>query len=118
MRIETANADVAKGWYLGAWNSTLGISIGYANQGIDEPHLHRRMTEVYLMARGTATMQVGAHRVTLGQDELIVIDPGEAHTFLSASPDHFHFVLQIPGLQGEEARADKILVPRSALGLT
>ncbi len=110
MRIEKAAHDVAKGWTLGPWNSALPISLGFANQGIDEPHLHRRMTEIYLMARGTAVLQVEGSTVTLGPDEIIVIEPGEAHTFLSSSPDHFHFVIHVPGLQGEEARADKVAV--------
>jgi hypothetical protein len=41
---------------------------------------------------------------------MIVIQPDEAHTFISSSPDYLHFVLHIPGLSGEAARADKILV--------
>lgn len=110
MRIETADRACAKGWYLGPWNSDLAVSVGYANQCVDEPHLHRRMTEIYLIARGTATMRVEGETVRLVQGQVIVIDPGEAHTFLSGSPDHFHFVLQTPGLKGEEAREDKVSV--------
>ncbi len=117
MRVERAAKDVAKGWTLGPWNSGLPISLGFANEGIDEPHLHRRMTEIYLMARGTAVMQVEDATVTLGPDEIIVIEPGEAHTFLSSSPDHFHFVIHVPGLQGDEARADKVRVPRARMHL-
>jgi mannose-6-phosphate isomerase-like protein (cupin superfamily) len=117
MRVEKANPAVAKGWYLGPWNSNLDISIGYANEGVDEPHFHRRVTEIYLMARGTVEMQVEMETVVLFEDEAIVIEPGEAHTFLSSSPDHFHFVIQTPGLVGEEAQSDKVPVSRSRLGL-
>ncbi|MGC9335052.1 MAG: hypothetical protein ACP5JJ_12940 [Anaerolineae bacterium] len=39
MRIERADPGITKGWYWGPWNSNLGISVGYANQGVDEPHL-------------------------------------------------------------------------------
>ena len=117
MRIEKANPDIAKGWYTGPWDSNLHISIGYANEGVDEPHLHRRMTEIYFMARGTVEVRVEMDTVALSEDDVIVIEPGEAHTFLSSSSDHFHFVIQTPGLVGEEAQTDKILVPRSRLGL-
>jgi mannose-6-phosphate isomerase-like protein (cupin superfamily) len=117
MRVEYADPDIAKGWYLGPWNANLPISIGYANEGVDEPHLHRRMAEVYLMARGTAEMRVETETVVLAEGQIIVVEPGEAHTFLSSSPDHVHFVLQIPGLTGQQAREDKIAVPRSQLGL-
>jgi mannose-6-phosphate isomerase-like protein (cupin superfamily) len=117
VRIEQADPGAAKGWYLGPWNSCLDVSIGYANEGVDEPHLHKVMTEIYLMARGTAEMRIEMETIVLGQGEVIVIEPGEAHTFLSSSLDHFHFVIQLPGLQGSAARNDKILVPRSRLGL-
>ncbi len=117
MRIENADQETAKGWYLGPWNADLGISIGYANQGVDEPHLHRHMTEIYMMACGTTEMRVETESIVLREGQVIVIEPGEAHTFLSSSPDHFHFVLQVPGLAGQEAREDKVPVSRSRLGL-
>ena len=117
MRIEQADTQRAKGWYLGPWDGDLDLSVGYANEGVDEPHLHQRMTEIYMMARGTAEMRVEGQTVSLDEGQVIVIEPGEAHTFLSSSPDHFHFVIQCPGLQGEAARADKVAVPRARLGL-
>jgi mannose-6-phosphate isomerase-like protein (cupin superfamily) len=117
MRLEKADPSIAKGWYLGPWDSDLNISLGFANEGVDEPHLHRRMTEIYFMARGTVEMRVETETVVLSADEVIVVEPGEAHTFLSSSPDHFHFVIQVPGLTGEEARMDKVAVSRSRLGL-
>jgi mannose-6-phosphate isomerase-like protein (cupin superfamily) len=117
MRVERADKAQAKGWLCGAWDSDLEISLGYANQGVDEPHVHRQMTEIYFMARGTATMRVEQETYQLEQDTVIVVEPGEAHTFTSSSPDHFHFVIQTPGLYGERAQADKVPVPRSRLGL-
>jgi hypothetical protein len=69
------------------------------------------------MARGIAVMQVENEVIELVQDQVLVVEPGEAHTFLSSSPDHFHFVIQVPGLHGSEAKKDKVLVPRCRLGL-
>jgi mannose-6-phosphate isomerase-like protein (cupin superfamily) len=117
VRIEATDPDITKGWYWGPWNSNLDISVGFANKGVDEPHFHRRMTEIYLIACGTAEMRVETESINLSQGQVIVVEPGEAHTFLSCSPDHFHFVLQVPGLEGEEARLDKVSVPRSRLRL-
>lgn len=117
MRIEKADPNIAKGWYLGPWNAELDISIGYANDGVDEPHLHQRITEIYLIARGTVEMRVERETIHLSAGKVIVIEPGQAHTFLSSSPDYFHFVLHVPGLEGEAARRDKEVVPRSRLGL-
>lgn len=117
MRIETTDPAIAKGWYWGPWNASLAISVGFANTGVDEPHLHREMTEIYLIARGTAEMRIENETIRLSAGQAIAVEPGEAHTFLSSSPDHFHFVIQTPGLQGEQARTDKVPVPRSRLGL-
>ena len=44
--------DNAKGWFAGPWDSNLAISIGFANEGVDEPHVHSQVTEIYLVARG------------------------------------------------------------------
>ena len=113
MRIERAVRDTAKGWYVGPWNSALGVSIGYANEGINEPHLHTRITEIYIVARGTSVMQVERETVNLAAGHLIIIEPGEAHTFISSSPDYFHFVVHTPGLASEEARLEKRVLPAS-----
>lgn len=117
MRLEKADPPAAKGWYAGPWNSNLDISVGYAYQGVDEPHRHTRITEIYLVACGTAQIQVGRQTIHLLAGDMLIVEPGEAHTFLSSSPDYFHFVIHTPGLQGEEARREKIAVARLELGL-
>jgi mannose-6-phosphate isomerase-like protein (cupin superfamily) len=117
MRVLHSDASVPKGWHLGPWNAGLSIAIGYAHAAIDEPHLHRRITEVYLVARGTATACVSERRVYLAMGDVLVVEPGEAHTFIDSSPDYLHFVVHTPGLPAEEAHHDKVLVSREALDL-
>lgn len=107
----------AKGWFAGPWDSGLDISVGFANQGVDEPHVHVRITEIYLIARGSSSIRVESETVELESGDILIIEPGEAHTFLASSDDYLHFVVHSPGLAGAEARADKQLVPRSRLGL-
>src|SRR3954470_5845299 len=117
MRIERASSSAAKGWYVGPWNSDLAVSVGYANEGINEPHAHTRITEIYLVARGTSVMRVEQDDVTLEAGDMIIVEPGEGHTFLASSPDYFHFVLHLPGLAGEEARSEKQPISPRRLGL-
>ena len=117
MRIERPSPSTDKGWYAGPWNSGLPISVGYANSGVDEPHVHSRITEIYLIARGTAMMRIEQETVHLVPGDMLVVDAGEAHTFLQSSPDYFHFVIHAPGLAGSIARNEKASVPRSRLGL-
>jgi mannose-6-phosphate isomerase-like protein (cupin superfamily) len=117
MRLISADFSQQKGWYTGAWDSALALSIGYANAGIDEPHVHQHITEIYLVASGIAEIRVGQMTVLLRAGNVLILGPGEAHTFLSSSPDYFHFVLHTPGLSGEAASADKMPVSRARLGL-
>ncbi len=117
MRLERAHYMQDKGWYVGPWNSDLQVAIGYAHAGIDDPHLHAQIHEVYLIARGTCTVRVEQQTVHLQAGDVLVIEPGEAHTFLDYSADYFHFVIHTPGLAGDEARAEKRVVEPSRLGL-
>jgi len=73
MRIERANHTNDKGWYFGKWNSTIDISVGYANKGIDEPHLHTKISEVYLIARGTSVMRVENESIILSAGDVIFL---------------------------------------------
>lgn len=117
MRIERADGSADKGWYVGPWDSGLPVSVGYANAGVDEPHVHSRIRGIYLVAQGASSLRVERKTVRLSAGDVIFLEPGEAHTFLESSPDYFHFVVHAPGLSGEAARTEKIAVPRERPGL-
>jgi mannose-6-phosphate isomerase-like protein (cupin superfamily) len=117
MHIEHADPGVDKGWYTWPGRTHAGIWFGYAHKGIDEPHVHTGMAETYLVARGTAEMRIEKETVRLRAGDMIVVEAGEAHTFLSNSPDYLHFVIHKPAPAREAARAEKILVSRERLGL-
>jgi len=112
-----ANNTEGKGWFAGPWICDLNLAIGFANVGVDEPHIHQQIREIYLVAQGTSTIRVEQNTIGLKSGDVLVVDPGEAHTFLSSSLDYYHFVIHTPGLAEQEAKSDKVLVPRSRLGL-
>jgi mannose-6-phosphate isomerase-like protein (cupin superfamily) len=116
MRRERVNA-AAKGWFAGPWDSDLALSVGFASEGVDEPHVHSRITEIYLVARGRSAIRVEQETVELSEGDALIVEPGEAHTFLRSSGAYLHFVIHSPGLAGDAARLEKQLVPRSRLGL-
>jgi len=117
MRLERIDPRQQKGWWVGPWNSGLAIAVGWATAGIDAPHRHRQMTEIYMVASGAATARVGQETIELTAGDLFIIEPGEAHTFLTSSEDYRHFVVHTPALPPAEARADHVNVPRAQLGL-
>ena len=109
--------DHPKGWFTGPWDSNLAISVGYANCAVDEPHLHTQITEIYLVGRGAAEMRIENETLHLESGDVVIVEPGEAHTFLSSSQDYFHFVVHTPGLSGTEALKEKTEVGKERLGL-
>jgi mannose-6-phosphate isomerase-like protein (cupin superfamily) len=117
MRLERADLAVEKGWYLGPWNSDLQISAGWATTALDMPQYHRRMTEIYLVAQGTATARVEGETVELRAGDMLALAPGEAHSFLASSEGYLHFVIHTPALPHDAAQADQIGVARDRLGL-
>jgi quercetin dioxygenase-like cupin family protein len=114
MRHFTLPLDQRKGWLAGPWESNLPAAIGYASAGIDEPHLHPDLTEIDLVARGSSRLRVGRDTIQLGPGSVVVVEPGEPHTFLDSSPEYMHFVVHV-GLHGDGA--SKLGVARSELGL-
>ena len=98
----TADKNRTKGWFAGPWDSDVPIPIGYANAGVDERHCHGRMHEIYLVAQGESTAVVNDRAVTLRAGEVLIVEPGEVHTFVDSSPDYFHFVIQAPYVKGDK----------------
>lgn len=100
------NKKKAKGWFIGPWNSNLEIPIGYANKGINEKHLHSAMYEIYLIARGFSTMVVNGAENHLKEGDMLIVEPGEAHTFKNSSDDYLHFVIQSPFIKNDKQVVD------------
>ncbi len=115
MQISKANKLVDKGWCYGPWNSNLSVPIGYANAGINEPHVHSNMFEIYLVAQGNSLIRVEQESIKLSKGDVIILEPGEAHTFLENSDDYFHFVVHAPKKGEELLKNDKTLVGQDRL---
>lgn len=96
------NKDAAKDWFIGPWNSKLDIPVGYANEGVNEKHFHSEMNEIYLVASGSSKAVVGDEEIVLVAGDMLVVEPNEIHTFVSSSPDYFHFVIHTPFKKGDK----------------
>ncbi|MCU1368658.1 MAG: hypothetical protein JWN39_4297 [Ilumatobacteraceae bacterium] len=94
-----------KGWFVGPWDSTVPVAVGFSDRGVDDPHVHGEMFEIYLVARGTSTALVGERLVELAAGDLLVVEPGEPHTFTASSDDYRHFVVQAPFVHDDKRSA-------------
>ena len=106
MRLERIDPQQQKGWWVGPWNGSLEVAVGWATTEIDAPHRHQRMTEIPLVANGTAPARVGQGTIALTLGDMLIVEPGEAHAFLGSSADYRHFVIHTPALPPAEARAE------------
>ncbi|MCX6378626.1 MAG: AraC family ligand binding domain-containing protein, partial [Armatimonadetes bacterium] len=52
--------------------------------------------EVYLIAKGTSVAVVDEVVISLQAGDILIVEPGEVHTFSASSEDYLHFVLQTP----------------------
>lgn len=104
----TGTPGDGKGWFVGPWNSGVPVAVGWADRGVDVPHRHDVMSEVYLVARGTSVALVDGVQVPLSSGDMLVVEPGEEHTFVSSSPDYLHFVVQAPFVRGDKVEVDRV----------
>ncbi len=98
----TADPTQPKGWFAGPWNSAVPVAIGYANEGINLSHYHAQMYEIYLVAQGESVAIVNDQRITLKAKDVLIVEPGEVHTFIDSTDDYFHFVIQAPFIPGDK----------------
>ena len=92
----------SKGWFFGPWNSVVPVAVGYANESINEVHHHEHMFEIYLVAQGQGTIVINDTQLILRQGDVLVVEPGEIHTFVASSEDYLHFVIHSPFVQGDK----------------
>ena len=97
-----ADKNTPKGWFAGPWNSELQIPIGYANEGIREKHVHEKMNEIYLVAKGSSTIVINKKEIELCAGDMLVVEPGEIHTFINSSEDYLHFVIHSPFVKDDK----------------
>jgi mannose-6-phosphate isomerase-like protein (cupin superfamily) len=78
------------------------VALGYSDVAVDERHIHDEMFEIYFVARGESRAVVAGQAVALKPGDLLVVEPGEDHTFPSCTPDYLHFVVQAPFVPGDK----------------
>jgi mannose-6-phosphate isomerase-like protein (cupin superfamily) len=73
---------------------------------VNQPHRHDQMSEIYLVARGESVARVAGESVRRGPGDMLVVEPGESHTFLSSSDDYLHLVVQAPFVPNDKTDLD------------
>lgn len=71
-------------------------------EGVNGPHRPDRMNEVCLVARGHSLAEVDGKRIRLQAGDMLVVEPGERHTFIESSHDYLHSFVQAPCTPGNK----------------
>jgi mannose-6-phosphate isomerase-like protein (cupin superfamily) len=65
-------------------------------------HVHPHQSERFAVVDGTLGIKVGRRKLTLGPDEVFIVQPGTPHRFWNAGEDDVRFVCEVrPALQFE-----------------
>ena len=65
-------------------------------------HVHPSQSERFAVAAGTLGLKAGGKKLTLGEGDVVTVEPGTRHKFWNASEDEVRFVCEIrPALQFE-----------------
>ena len=71
-------------------------------KGVNERHFHSQMHEIYMVAKGESVAVVNDEELILVAGDVLIIEPGEVHTFVDSSADYVHFVIHTPVVQGDK----------------
>ena len=95
-----------EGWHL---REGMPIQVGIKSGAtpFSGPHLHRTMTEYFYLLEGEISLRVDRKAITVGKGDLVVVEPGEAHEVLSASPDALLLLLMPPFVAGDKQELEE-----------
>ena len=101
MQLIYPDRDAAEGRLVGPWNSRLALAIGYARMASAEPHYHAQMREIFVVIAGSGDFMVGGHTRRIETGAVGIVEPGEVHSWRSASRDFQIFVIHEPYAAGD-----------------
>jgi len=91
-----------EGWRLGEAGMPVQVGVKSAATPFGKKHLHRTMTEYFLLLAGELRLGVSGETLDLVKGDLVVVEPGEAHEVVFASPDALLLLLMPPPVAGDK----------------
>jgi quercetin dioxygenase-like cupin family protein len=88
-------ADLAgrEGWHLKEAGLPVQVGIKSGTTPFSGPHRHRTMAEYFYLLEGELRLRVDERELEMKKGDLVVVEPGEAHQVLRASPDSLLLLL-------------------------
>jgi quercetin dioxygenase-like cupin family protein len=90
-----------EGWHLAEAGLPIQVGVKFGASPFGKKHLHKTMAEYFLLLAGDLRLNVNGEILEVAQGDLVVVEPGEAHEVLHASPDALLFLLMPPPVEGD-----------------
>ncbi|MCU0237486.1 MAG: cupin domain-containing protein [Acidobacteria bacterium] len=95
-----------EGWHLRE-GMPIQVGIKSGSTPFSGPHLHRTMAEYFYLLAGEISLRVDRQEIIVRKGDLVVVEPGEAHEVLSASPDARLLLLMPPFVAGDKEELEE-----------
>jgi len=93
-------------WLFNDGTLPIQLRIMTADQIQSTPHLHKTMAEYFYLLKGTMKISVNNREITMGTDDLLVVEAGETHHVVQTSADLLIMLLMPPPVAN-----DKVILP-------
>ena len=91
-----------EGWHLAEAGSPIQVGVKSAVTPFGGKHLHKTMAEYFLLLAGDLRLWVNGETLEVKKGDLVLVEPGEAHQVLQASPDALLLLLMPPPVEGDK----------------
>jgi len=91
-----------EGWSFSEAGLPIQLGVKFGRTPFGKKHLHKAMAEYFLLLEGRLRIQVGEEILEMKKGDLVLVEPGEAHAVLSASPDALLLLLAPPQVAGDK----------------
>jgi quercetin dioxygenase-like cupin family protein len=91
-----------EGWRLGEAGMPIQVGVKSGATPFGKQHLHKTMAEYFLLLAGELRLKVSGETLDLARGDLVVVEPGEAHEVVRASPDSLLLLLMPPDVPNDK----------------
>jgi len=91
-----------EGWHLAEAGKPIQVGVRSGATPFGGKHLHKAMAEYFLLLAGDLRLCVSGEVLEVRKGDLVVVEPGEAHEVLHASPDALLLLLMPPPVEGDK----------------
>ena len=95
------------GWHLAETGLPIQVGVKSGATQFSLGHKHRTMAEYFLLLRGSLRLRVDDREFEMKQGDLIVVEPGEAHSVIHASRDSLLLLLMPPPVENDKVELEE-----------